>query len=257
MTTAAIDDYTAWALVAMPHADDHDVIRWFEVLRTAYDSCQADGETSWDALGARIAAVGAEQAFDAATVEQYLEALAGTGQATELVERMLELSDQMPALYWQLRSGPADDGAEQATGDPLGWVTQEQRDYLESAWGTAWPDSLTEYLNGNWGAGWEQHPDDHKAAWLQDLIHTWSAQGPAETPAEGQAVPAEAAEGQAAPAEAADVEIPPEVAEELVDSALKEVLAEIPGAEELSEEEIAELRAEILEELGTNPAARQ
>jgi hypothetical protein len=237
-----MDDYTAWAVAGMPHADDHEVVRWFEVLRTAYEACQAGGDTEWEALSASIAGTAAEWSFDGTTVEQYLEALAGTGQGTQLVEHMLELADQMPGLYWQLQGGG------DAAGDAFAWVTQEQRDYLQSVWGSGWPDALTEYLNGQWGEGWEQHPDEHKAAWLTDLIHTWSAQGGEDT--------AEAATGAATAAEApggaaAEAELPaPEVVAEFVDSELKAALAQIPGADELTEEEIGELRAEILEELG-------
>lgn len=229
--SAAIDETTAWALVALPHADDAGVLRWFGALQQAHEACQAGGDPGWEALREHIIAVAAPEYGDVAAVEGFVAALDGTGQGAEIIEQLLHLHGQLPDLYWQVAGGGGAEAAQEAgDGGSFTWLTAEQHQHVSSWWENGWPSILTAHLNSRWGEGWEQHPAEHKVAWLDDLIREWSG--------------------------AADFTPSPEELNEVVDAALKELLAEEPDAAELSKEDIEELRAELLEELagGTSPS---
>jgi hypothetical protein len=43
---------------------------------------------------------------------------------------------------------------------------------LADAWGERWRAYLVEQLDARWGAGWQTNPDDHKRSWLTDLLPT-------------------------------------------------------------------------------------
>jgi hypothetical protein len=253
---AAVDELTAWALGALPHADDQSVLRWFAVLQHAYDSCRDEGDPSWEALRHRIGTAAAEEYGDLGEIEPFLDALSGTGQGGELVERMVQLHPLMPALYWQVVGGGA--GAPAADADGFSWMTSAQHEKVASWWAGSWEETLSAHLDDKWGPGWQQHPAEHKVAWLDGLISEWSGQL-AESGQEAATGHETATGNGAAEGRAAEVEPQPELVDEMVESALKEALAEIPGTDLLSPEEIAELRAELraelFQELGTETQA--
>jgi hypothetical protein len=105
--------------------------------------------------------------------------------------------------------------------DPFAWVGDDQRAVLEAAWGTDWTAALSEDLAGRWGPDWADHPVEHKEAWLHDLLR------------DGYPF-------------AGSQEVPPEQADAVV-AELTERLADIPGFEQLSEAEVAELINEALQ----------
>lgn len=119
-------------------------------------------------------------------------------------------------------ASPADDG--------FGWVPPQPRQAVEAAWGQAWQEPLSGRLAQLWGPGWEAHPAEHKAAWLTDLV------------AAGTLVATETTE----PA-------PEQTASAAQAAVLDEFLAaarQLPGAENLSESELAELAADVIEKAG-------
>lgn len=123
------------------------------------------------------------------------------------------------------------------------WVPVEQADRLTSAWGADWRQYLGEQLDHRWGEGWEANPDDHKAAWLPELVDVLLA------PAED--IPAQAD----APDHATDA-TPEEYTADEIKAVVDEVVAEMPGVENLSEEELAAIRAEVAEELAKEAATQ-
>ena len=236
MNAPAIDDVTAWAVGAVPHADDQSVLTWFEVLRTALETVQGEGDgPNWDRMVLLIRTTAEERAVDASAVEGFLDGLGQTGQGYDLVERLVGLTDQMPDLYWYLTNPSVDETGEAGeTGEtvhPMAWVLDDQLARTRALFGDSWPEDLAQHLDSRWGAGWEQHPDEHKVAWLADLLTEWE-QPPAE-------------EAGAAPA--AEI-VPVELLEQTLDEEIAAAVAEIEGAEDLTEEELAELRAELLAE---------
>lgn len=285
MTSAAgIDEMMAWALTAVPHADDASVLRWFDALRSAHQACLDNGDAGWEALREQIGTVAGPEFGDVAAVEGFVAALDGTGQGAELIEQLLELHGHMPDLYWQVVGGgeagheahaaAAGESGESGAGG-FAWLNSEQHQTVHDWWGDGWDATLSEHLDARWGAGWQQHPDEHKTAWLDDLIREWSgAAEPTETtepepvePEHAEHVEPEHAEPAAAheqahaepatpePAAEQVPHIPAEQLPTMVDEALKEVLAEIEGADELSEEDIEELRRELMQELGGTSAS--
>ncbi|GAA4416889.1 hypothetical protein GCM10023148_14420 [Actinokineospora soli] len=130
------------------------------------------------------------------------------------------------------------------------WVPAEIAERLSSAWGQDWQTPLGQQLDYRWGEGWEQHPDDHKAAWLPDLVDELLA--PADEIPDQPGAPAEPAAATPEPAGAGDFSA------EDIKSAVDEVLAEVPGAENLSEEELRQIRAQVAAALAAEgaPAAQ-
>jgi hypothetical protein len=105
---------------------------------------------------------------------------------------------------------------------------------------------LAPYLEQLWGPGWEQHPDEHKQAWLDQALtglETSYQDAAADTE-----VPEAAEAGAAAEAVQGDEDAERAEAEQQVAEALAEALAEVPEAAALSDEEIAEVLAEVLAE---------
>lgn len=146
------------------------------------------------------------------------------------------------------------------------WVPDEQSERLASAWGPDWRQYLGEQLDHRWGAGWAANPDDHKAAWLPELVEDLLT--PADDiPAQPPAPDAEPAAGtahppadQPSPAGSPSTAGPAETADysaEDIRSAVDEVIAEVPGAENLSEEELAQIRADVAAALAGDGAAAQ
>jgi hypothetical protein len=135
-------------------------------------------------------------------------------------------SDQLDAFAYELAQRLYPPAVEESVGEePLGWVTAEQVAALEGIWAADWPAALSADLERRW-TDWNSHPAEHKVAWLTDLIATgaFSAVAPAQS------------------------EPQPAKAEALMDD-LAALVDDIPGFEELSSEEIAEVIAEVLQKL--------
>ena len=125
-------------------------------------------------------------------------------------------------------AGPAEP-ADPAT--RFDWVPTEIAERLSSAWGPDWQTPLGEQLDYRWGDGWEQHPADPKAAWLPDVVDELLA------PADD--IPAQPGAPTPEPDGAAGFSA------DQIKSAVDDVLAEVPGAEDLSEEELRQIRAAV------------
>lgn len=106
----------------------------------------------------------------------------------------------------------------------VGWVTDGQRTVLAGRWGDDWPAGLTADLDERWDAGWQANPAEHKAAWLSELV----ASG---------AFTTDAQDGNADGA--AD--------EEVLLAELAETIRQVPGYDQLSQEELADAIAAAVE----------
>ena len=229
----AVDEWTAWAITAMELPDESAMHRWADVLAEVAD------ETEWEPLSERIRAGAEQQSLDPNAVEVFLQEVGGTGQGVELVRQLAELRDQLPAIYVSLHAQPEEGtGAAAVAAAPVAadvaavdvaegegegefdWVLPEYQGDLAALWGDQWADYLREQLDYRWGEGWQAHPGDHKAAWFDDVFAELTQPQP---------------EAEAA-AEAQPVEIT---------SALTGAMATVPGATELSQEQLAEVMAEV------------
>lgn len=126
----------------------------------------------------------------------------------------------------------ADNGDVGTPDDGFGWVPPEPRQAAEAAWGQAWQEPLSVRLTRLWGSGWEAHPAEHKAAWLADLVAAGTLV--AETPVAAEPAPQQAVSA----AETAAID-------EFLDAVRK-----LPGAEHMSESELAALAADVIEKAG-------
>jgi hypothetical protein len=159
-TMTAVDDDTAQAIRELPVTDADDVRRWVELLRTVYEEVERTrGEVTWPEFTTEVTNAAAD--FDPTAVETFLRT-AEDGSQVELIRFLIEQESDLPSLYETLR----------ASADPVGWVTDEQRAQLANQLGDGWPDILAADLETRWGTDWESHPDEHKTAWLTDLLTT-------------------------------------------------------------------------------------
>jgi len=204
---AAVDEWTAWAITAIELPDESLLSRWADVLAEA-----AADATEWEPLSERIRAGSEGQSLDPNAVEEFLRAVGDTGQGVDLVRQLAELGDQLPGFYLSLRA-QTEQPEQAAEEGEFDWLLPEHQHQLAGLWGDGWADYLRQQLDYRWGAGWQAHPAEHKTAWFQDVL--------------------------------AELTQPPESAPAAIDSALAEAVATVPGAAELSEQQLAEVMAEV------------
>jgi hypothetical protein len=179
-----IDESAAQAVLVAELGTDYDVSRWFALLRGVYEASPSDG---LDTLLGQFREAARAASLSDSGAEAFAREVSAAG-GRDLIERVLLLEAGMPGLYWQLvawRDGPGDElPADELPGDELyyddlpagaaadeyDWANDTQCGRLEQAWGTPWRDYLGEWLGQRWGPGWEQHPPEHKRAWLEDLL---------------------------------------------------------------------------------------
>jgi len=214
----AVDEWTAWAIGAIELNDEGEVSRWCGVLGEA-----AAEVSEWEQLAERIREAANQAGFDANAVEVFLQSMGESGQGVELVQTVVGLGDQVPNLYFALRAQP--EGA--AAADPFGWLRHEHQTLLAGMWGDDWAGHLHQQLEFRWGSDWQGHPDEHKVAWFEDLLVEFTQPEAAES----------------APAE------------ERLTAALGAAVATVPGAAELSEQELAEVMAEVRARLAKETAS--
>ncbi len=279
-------------------------VEWYTALRESCDRAPDD-------FGEAIAALGAATSHfvSPAELDLFVEELDRlTADRMEFLRRFAEedphdLAAHHAAEHTAEHAEPEHQPAEEG---PFDWVPAEQAERMAQAWGQDWPQALDQQLAHQWGADWQQHPADHKAAWLPELLDTLlSPEAPSpEQPAHDQGrfdwVPAEQAERMAqawgqdwpevlgpqldyrwgqgweahpaddkaawlpalvdeflAPAAEPDGPEPQgagDVAAEEIKAAVDEVVAEIPGAENLTEAQLRQIRAEVAAALAGEPA---
>jgi hypothetical protein len=112
-----------------------------------------------------------------------------------------------PVAPTELRS-PTD---KPTSDDPFAWVIAEHAERLSAAWGAQWGTYLSEQLDHRWGSGWQANPAEDKQAWLADLMPEF--------------VPDRAA--------ATEIDL-----DKLAADLVRESIAEVEGAESLSEADL-------------------
>jgi hypothetical protein len=156
-----VSDATGRAILAMPITNDQEIPGWVHVLRTASEA----GHDSWEAFEHEVRQLA--DAFDAHAVDAFLQTVAAE-HGLELIQELLDLEHQLPELYLaHTGHGPP---AEAHGGGPFDWVAGHHQAALTQHWGSAWQERLSADLDQRWGADWTAHPEDHKTAWLDDLI---------------------------------------------------------------------------------------
>jgi hypothetical protein len=232
---SGVDGDTAELIVSMPLTSDDEVTYWFGLVQEAYDAGPDDPDT--ERFVQQLRETGGS--LDSSGLEQFVQILQYGGDGLRPVARMLELSPLLPGVYWELywQKYPADseEAAEAPAedGDRFGWVTQPHQERLAAAWGPEWATYLGEQLDYRWGAGWEANPADHKQHWMEDLINELLAQ-PADTATEDAAAGEAAAEGY----EEVD-------ADQLVEMLVADAMAQIDGADQLTAEDLEEVRTAV------------
>lgn len=245
---SGIDAGTAELIIAIPFGSNEEVAYWFELLHQAYEAGPQDTETTDFASRIRETAP-----FDAGAVEEFLRMLENTGEGIQPVARILELQPRLPDLYWELyrqrygeaepgaaTGGTTEHGAQQATPeDRFAWVTESQSARLAAAWGSDWQHYLGEQLDYRWGQGWEANPAEHKQPWLDVLLEELLAPAAPRTahPAAEETGSAATGHGSAEPKE--------KDLDQLVERMVQEAVNEIPGAEQLTADELDEVAAMV------------
>ena len=281
---SGLDELTAELIMGFRFGTDDEIRGWFEVLRTANEDCT---DLASFAERFRVAA----GSFDRTDVDRFVEGLDDAGGLSAVAALLeLQVPDDYWTLYWQRYGGtdpfdwvpdaqrgqlagawgdswsdylgeqldhrwgdgwaayPAEDKAAwlpdvvaellaQPDQEPApdggagrcGWVPDAQRDQLAGAWGDDWPDRLAAALDRQWGDGWDANPAEHKAAWLADLT------------------PELLAEPSAPATDPDTVDL-----DTMIQEGIADAIRDIPEAEELTEEELAEVaemvRAQLEEE---------
>ncbi|TDV49958.1 hypothetical protein [Actinophytocola oryzae] len=146
----------------------------------------------------------------------------GEGWQAHPAEHKVAWLDDLIAAGTLSGTGARTDVDQAADQDPFAWVTEEQRAHLAALWADQWPSAVTADLDQRWGQDWQAHPAEHKSAWLNDLITAGTLSVPADPSAAG--------------------------------SAMADLLASmraVPGAESLSDEEVAQIVAETIGKAGS------
>lgn len=207
-----LDEHAAKLLMTFQFTGNSEITGWFDLVRQVYEGLP---DATADEFGARLTSA-AGSGYDSTSVRNFVQQLESASDGLTPVAGLLEVQQQLPDLYWGLVN--PESGAAQADGSPrFGWLSEAQRGQLSAAWGDQWEYYLGQQLDAQWGAGWEAQPADYKQAWLGDLITQLLSPVPAENP------PAAPDLGQ------------------LVDETIRASIGEVEGADQLSEEELAQV----------------
>ncbi|WP_436501028.1 hypothetical protein [Actinokineospora sp. HUAS TT18] len=218
-----MDEQTVDLLLAVPLNDNSEVQEWYRVLRESRENAATFEDFA-----------PAVQDFPAET-DTFLATLAYQDYP-DAVDRLLELEPHMPDFYFEqfwARHEPTQPEEPQSD-DPFAWLTDDQRAAVVNAWGDQWPEPLAQWLESRWGADWQTHPADHKQAWFADMVLELAALTDSAEPPD---------------AEPPDAQLSNDEAFDVVRDALNEAIAEVPGADELSEEELRAVLAEAQAQL--------
>lgn len=246
--------------------------QWFATICQTYDEV-SESDDVWAGFVEGFPPA-ADAYFGSSTATQWVEGMEDlTTDPAGLLAQLAAQRDDLASLYWA-ETQPEEAAAEEVVGeaeedaqdeyapavedaepaDPFAWV-HAQPELVARVQSTLqyWPEHyeshLRPYLEGLWGPGWEQHPDEHKQAWLDQALaglETAEAEtdSAAQTGETGETASTEETGEPAATEEAGELA---EVEQQVAD-ALAEALAEVPEAAALSDEEIAEVLAEVLAE---------
>jgi hypothetical protein len=144
-------------------------------MRAAHEVTNGDVED----LMTRVRAAALDASLDERIVENFESATAAGG--IDLVERMIALESWMPTYYWTLRNSAYEVQPVEPAGE-WDWATAAQVQVLHGYWGAQWTDYLAPWLEERWGTGWQQHPAEHRTAWLDVLLQELGA--PEQSPAQ-------------------------------------------------------------------------
>jgi hypothetical protein len=162
-------------------------------------------------------------------VDTFVAAVAQLSDGVRPVWKYARTLQDSSGTYWQLRKAQL----AQAPGQPVdrfGWVADRQAQALAAAWGDQWQGYLGQQLDYRWGAGWEAtYARTDSQGYLDQLIAEWLPQPVQREVAAQPVVPADL--------------------ERSIDQAIAEAVATIPGAADLTEQELAEVRATVRAEL--------
>jgi hypothetical protein len=276
-----VDDLTALTTL-VSHETPEEAARWYDLIIEVTHDARDRGGDLWETFAEEWPAAATAASFTSDQATAFLDGVSAVGgDPGQLLEMVEQHRDELVAAHapsaaypdesgWpDPAAGPATpegaQGAQGAQGAPVGadrfaWVYDgglvDRVALAFSFQPEHYETHLGPYLDQTWGIGWEQHPAEHKQAWLAQLLDGFlpqdSAGAPsaAETAAEDTAAPAvedtaaSAAEGMAEPA-AEDFA----AAQSLASQALAEALAELPEAAELPDEVIAQVLADVLTEM--------
>ena len=262
-----MDDLTS-AVTLVHHDSESRAEEWFEAICTLYDEL-GDSDHLWDEFRERWPAAAADRGFSGDVAEDWVRRVEDlTHDPAALLRELAERRTDLGQLY---ESEAAAATAQQPTeadasaAGRFGWLLEDATlvGRVEKAFRYQpehYDEYLGPYLDQYWGGGWEQNPDDHKRAWLDQMLSGMEtmtdapADPTASTPAEAAAT-AQGAGNAAATSTAAEPADP--AAEELgqaVADVLAEAMAQVPGAADLPPEVLQQVLAEAL--ASAQPAAQ-
>lgn len=274
-----MDDVTT-TVALVTHDDQQQAEQWFERMCGLWDEVR-DGD-AWMEFRDKWPDVARDAGFTSEAAEQFIQGVEDLpGDPVSLLNQVADRRDELPYLHASIveqaaaeaqqapydqsgyaESAYAESGYEQSgypqaadSGGSFGWLNEDPS--LVERVGTAfgyqpehYESHLGPYLEQAWGTDWEQHPADHKRAWLDQLL-SQVAPATGETGAGSSAEPAESTEYAeppgSAPGEAAGEVSPDELGDEIA-KALANAMAEVPEAADLSDEDIREVLAMVIEQ---------
>ncbi|MEU4191073.1 hypothetical protein AB0E69_04185 [Kribbella sp. NPDC026611] len=185
-----------------------DVDVWWEQFRVA--SGELDGEGGMAGFRSKLAEAAGERGLRTAAeiFEQYLNYDSSVDES--LLKAVAALGAGLAEIY--------------RTIEPFSWISDASWDSLDNLWPRYWPSVLDEQLTARWGDAWQEHPDEHKCAWLDNLIPEF-VYGPAIEDSAAEATPAESTAAEPAP----DPGVVAAQAKDLILRAVARFEAENPG----------------------------
>jgi hypothetical protein len=162
------------ALTLVTHGGASEAKRWFDTVCGLHEQVR-DSDDSWQRFRERLPAEAERQSFPADAARQFTDGMEGLADdPNELMAHLHANRDDLPNLYTAATQGGAFDGSA-AVGGRFDWLHGDPALASQVRGALGWSpehyeSALGPYLDSQWGPGWEQHPAEHKSAWLDQLI---------------------------------------------------------------------------------------
>ncbi|HEX5114879.1 MAG TPA: hypothetical protein VFW65_06755 [Pseudonocardiaceae bacterium] len=182
------------ALSLVTHGGVAEAKRWFDTVRDPHEQVRESAD-SWQRFREQLPAAAERQSFSPDAARQFTDGMEQLADHPSelMVARLHANRSDLPDLYTAATQGGGEfdesaaagafggsvagafDGVASGVGGRFDRLHRDPALAAQVQGALGWSpehyeSQLGPYLDNWWGAGWEQHPAEHKSAWLDQLV---------------------------------------------------------------------------------------